>query len=87
MKYIRTFDGIFDITGKIVKETYPYYGFLKQNEVYIGCDYKQADTIEELLDEYVIISKDEEKPFIYDLNVPVDNPEFDSKDETVYGMI
>ena len=64
MKYIRTKDGIFDITGKIIKDT--YYG-LKQNEIYIGCDYKQADTIEELCDEFVIKPGFSE-PFLHDDN-------------------
>lgn len=81
MKYIKTFDGIYE-TEKLgpVAEVME---LTKLNDDLIA----KADTIEELLDEYVIVAKDEENPFIYDLNVPVDNPEFDSKDETVYGMI
>lgn len=46
MSYIRTENGIYDITGKIIKDT--YYG-LKENEVYIGLPFKQADAIEELI--------------------------------------
>ena len=89
MKYIRTFDGIYVDAGTdaLGLRCVRYNGkkiALSQDDDKIV---KEADTIEELLDECVVIAKDKEKPFIYDLNVPVDNPEFDSEDETVYGTI
>lgn len=86
MKYIRTKGGIFDITGKIIKDT--YYG-LKQNEVYIGCDYRQANTIEELCDEFVVVANEFPFHFINPLCGEVFN-RFDrmgAKITGIYGAI
>ena len=66
MKYVRTKDrAIIDVAGKKIVGS--YYG-MKPDEICINCEYREADTIEELLDAYV--------------SVDVDGPHYMSK--TVY---
>lgn len=84
MTYIRTEGKIIDITGK--KTVGSYYG-MKPNEICINCEYREADTIEELCDEFIIDANYKDTPYLYDRGEPVNSPEFDSKDEVVYGGI
>ena len=82
MKYIRTEDGIlkvdgYDNSGTCVIRTNTY------SKTYYKEDYiKMADTIEELCDEFVCVSKDNPKDYIIDDNLwgdvyPYYNPEKD----------
>ena len=100
MKYIRTKDGIYEV----IEENDNYYKvkyFIKdkemttvksknENDLY-GIDYafKQADTIEELCDEFVIDDKRNNVRYLmeyYDVIDEVNNGRI-YKEDTIYGAI
>jgi len=96
MKYIRTKEGkIFDASNFVVKREIYENGSLKFYEfwttrfidkqvVYLGANeiLKQADTIKELCDEFVRVSKS-----VYDFLVSDDMPTKKFDDTEIYGAI
>ncbi|MBO7715230.1 MAG: hypothetical protein J6S85_16800 [Methanobrevibacter sp.] len=68
MKYIRTKDRIWD-TSKLCKDNQNWY-YLISNDFYVFCEneiIKQADTIEELCNEFVVAYEEGERMVYCDL--------------------
>lgn len=69
MKYIRTKDGVYEIKGAnlITKSFTIYKGkrqcFVKEKDII-----KQADTIKELCDSWILVDRDNVQPIVFNIN-------------------
>ena len=78
-KYIRTKDGICE-KDKLI------YAFNDNEEYLIKDIVKEADTIEELCDEFVVLEKGKTKPFVHDIYCR-DLDRYIKENATIYGAI
>lgn len=93
MKYIRTKSGrIIDLTKVLLENEYGYgWGTIEHYIEYLNNDAQdtvinQADTIEELCDEFVVLEKGKTKPFVYDMHCR-DLDRYIKENATIYGAI
>ena len=95
MKYIRTKNGIYEANDEFKIEDEVLYEkdqLTFDEDDYVWFPYgeviSQADTIKELCDEFVCVSKDNPKSYIIDDNLWGDvYPYYDSEKDYLYGAI